>query len=242
MSLRDVIEETMRRGRVLVGLDFDGTIAPIVDRPALAVPNRDAMERLTTLAHMPGVRVVVVSGRALADLRARIGEPPGITLIGEHGNDVGDERPRPPVLLEAIRLVETLGETTPGSMVEVKGQSVAFHTRLAGEPSGREATDSLRAWASEREGIHLLEGRDVLELSAATRTKGDAMLELGEGADVIVFFGDDRTDETVFERLGPEDVGVKVGDGETAARHRVGDLAGVVDLLDAMVSARRMAS
>ena len=61
--------------------------------------------------------------------------------------------------------------------------------------------------------------------SAVTQLRGEL------GAAAVVYLGDDRTDEDVFATLGPDDAGIKVGEGETAARYRVADpqaLAGVL--------------
>lgn len=240
MSLEQAIVDIMRLDRVVVGLDFDGTIAPIVEHPDQAIPDRMAVNWLQTLAAMPGVEVVIVSGRALDDLRRRLGEVPGVTLIGEHGNDIGQIEPRPAVLAEAIAVVTALGDRTPGATVEVKQRSVTFHTRRVSEPDASQAIQSLRTWASQHDEIAVLEGKEVLELSVGTRTKGDAIVEVAAGtdADAIVFIGDDKTDETVFERLRPQDVGVKVGSGDTAAGYRIGDVADVTGLLERLAASR----
>lgn len=238
MTLTQALAEVMRLKTVVVGTDFDGTLAPIVEHPDLAVPDRRAVDSLRALARMPGVEVVVVSGRSLSDLRVRLGDIPGVTLIGEHGNDIGVEAPRPDVLKEAIALVGELGKATPGSTVEIKQRSVTFHTRRVAEAVAVDALASLRDWAAGHAGIAVLEGKEVLELSVGTRTKADAVLEVGAEADAIIFIGDDRTDETVFERLRPGDVSVKVGEGDTAARFRVDDVAAVADLLETLVVSR----
>lgn len=228
----------MRFDHVVVGLDFDGTIAPIVDHPDLAVANPRTVRALETLASMPGVDVVIVSGRPLADLRERLGDVPGVILIGEHGNDTGAAEARPEIIEEATRVVTALGQRTPGAMVEVKKLSVTFHTRRVAEPLASEALETLRSWASQHDEITVLEGKEVLELSVGSRTKGDAIGDFGADADAVVFIGDDKTDETVFERLTPGDVGVKVGEGDTAARYRVSTTADVAELLERIISKR----
>jgi trehalose 6-phosphate phosphatase len=77
-------------------------------------------------------------------------------------------------------------------------------------------------------------GKDVLELAVTDADKGSALLRLaGElGAAATVYLGDDLTDEDGFRALGPADVTVKIGDGETAARHRVPDPAGALAVLE----------
>jgi trehalose 6-phosphate phosphatase len=98
--------------------------------------------------------------------------------------------------------------------------------------SQRDAMGRVRAWVARHGGITLLEGKQVLELSVASRNKGDAIHDLARDMDGVLFIGDDTTDETVFETLGDTDVGVKVGDGDTSARYRVPGVAEVVDLLE----------
>jgi trehalose-phosphatase len=239
LTLEQIIAETMALDSVVIGLDFDGTIAPIVEHPDLAVPDPMAVNWLQTLATMPGLGVVIVSGRAFDDLRRRLGEVPGVTLIGEHGNDYGAREPRSAVLEEAIGVVTDLSDRTPGAIVEVKQSSVTFHTRNVSGPRAGEALALLRRWASERKELTILEGKEILELSVANRTKGDAIMEIGSDADAVVFIGDDKTDETVFEALGPGDVGVKVGEGDTAARYRIPGVSDVARLLEIMAGERR---
>jgi trehalose 6-phosphate phosphatase len=69
----------------------------------------------------------------------------------------------------------------------------------------------------------VLHGKHVVEVSVVRADKGTALLALRDavGADAVAYFGDDVTDEHVFALLGPEDVGVKVGQGDTAAAWRV---------------------
>jgi trehalose 6-phosphate phosphatase len=76
-------------------------------------------------------------------------------------------------------------------------------------------------------------GKDVLELAVTDADKGSALLRLaGElGAAVTVYLGDDVTDEDGFRALADADVTVKIGDGPTAARHRVPDPAGALEVL-----------
>ncbi|WP_272502503.1 trehalose-phosphatase, partial [Salinibacter ruber] len=78
------------------------------------------------------------------------------------------------------------------------------------------------AWA-RADGVRLMRGKSVVELSVAEADKGTALLALARelGSDALVYLGDDVTDEHVFEAAGPGDVTIKVGEGDTAARHRV---------------------
>lgn len=237
MTLEHEVDVVMAHDRVLVGTDFDGVLAPIVETPDLAVPDPRAVALLTELAGREGVRVAVVSGRHRADLALRLGEIPGAVLVGEHGNDVGQEAAASPVLAEARALMRELRESMPAATVEDKPRSVTFHTRRLDRPQAHAARRALETWVDQHPGISLLEGKEVFELTVATRTKGDAIDELGRDCDATVFFGDDVTDESVFGKLTSRDLGIKVGPGETAARYRVDDVDGVVAVLGLMAAA-----
>ena len=215
-----------------MGVDFDGTLAPLVKHPDLAVPDRRGVELLTTIASLSDdIEVAIVSGRSLTDLRRRLGKIPGAVYIGEHGNDIGDESPRGDELQEAESFVAGLARDMPAASVEHKRQSVTFHTRNLSEAEAESAAAAIREWCEDKTGITLLEGKAVFELTTATRTKGDAIRDLAAGRPII-YIGDDTPDETVFEVLGRDDVGVKVGSGPTSASHRVEDVAGVVGILE----------
>lgn len=226
----------MKRRRVLIGCDFDGTLAPLVSHPDLAVPDPRAPVLMERLAAMPGVRVVVVSGRALGDLRSRLGDIRGVILVGEHGNDVGEDVEPSEELDEARVFVEWLHAHHPAATVESKPRSVTFHTRSLDDEQSNAVSLEVADWAAGHPGIGLLQGKEVFELTVATRNKGDCISELAADVDGTVFVGDDVTDETVFERLGPRDIGIKVGPGHTSAGFRVADIEGVMDVFELMAS------
>lgn len=231
MSLEEAISALAQQPGVVIGLDFDGTLAPIVSHPEDARPDPRAIELITRLARSPRCRVVVVSGRARDDLETRLGPIPGVELIGEHGNDYGGEATADPVLDEARPLVARLAAEYEGAITETKPRSVSLHYRNMEETDAGEALTRIRDWAAGKEGITVLEGKQVIELTTRKGTKGDAIARIA-GNDPIVYVGDNTTDETVFEILGPDDIGIKVGEGPTAARYRVDDIAGVVDVLE----------
>jgi trehalose 6-phosphate phosphatase len=83
----------------------------------------------------------------------------------------------------------------------------------------------------------VLEGKMVIELSLASLTKLDAVNRLRRDGGLVLYLGDDVTDEDVFEGLSPEDVGVKVGEGETAAQYRVEGVDDVRRILHTLLDA-----
>ena len=223
---------------LLVASDFDGTLSELVDDILAAVPVPRAVEALKRLAGTPGTHVAILSGRRRSDLVARFDDPRFI-LIGEHGADAGGAMLQESAALTGIRArLAELSSGVPGSLVEHKNHSVAFHYRTAQDP--QDAIEEIRRLAAESVGITLLDGKDILELTDSTTDKGKALsaLRVSLAASYVLFIGDDVTDETVFAGLGPPDVTVHVGSGPTLARAMVPNPAAVVDLLEALAEAR----
>ncbi|MEO7069558.1 MAG: trehalose-phosphatase [Nostocoides sp.] len=229
---------------IVIATDFDGVLAPIVLDPMAARAVDGTIEDLRRLAGRPGVHVAVVSGRDLSTLSQLTGvgldEP--IRLVGSHGaesNVEGDRGALTPsqtaVLTRLKRQVRALRESARGIRIEYKPSAVVVHTRGLADAEKKVATQGATA-LGRQPGVHQKLGKDVVELTVVRADKGTAVMDLAAevGADAVVYLGDDATDEDVFSRLGPHDVGIKVGDGETTARWRVdspGQVAEVLHLL-----------
>jgi trehalose-phosphatase len=222
----------------LVALDLDGTLAPIVARPELTELAHGAAEALAAIV-AAGVPVLVVSGRSLDDL-AHLPWPPGVQLVGSHGLELAHEAPVALDVGEAALLgrlgglAEQLAESVPGCWVEHKPLSLVLHTRTAADrDAAAMAVLQLSAEADRIDGVHQRAGHEVLELAVRPPSKALAVARLRATSRVtsVVFVGDDVTDEEVFRNLAAPAVTVKVGEGPTAAGHRVAAPADVVDLL-----------
>jgi trehalose 6-phosphate phosphatase len=223
------------RRPLLVASDYDGVLAPLHDVPSEAVPAPGVGDVLDRLAAVPGVTVALVSGRGVADLRATsrlTGER--LRWIGSHGAEFdgplsGELATRRDDL--AARLAPLVAGT-PGAHLEVKPASVAVHVRPVSDRSAAAALlESARAVADSS--LTLKPGKDVLELAVTDADKGSAVRRLAAevGARGVLYLGDDVTDEDAFRALGEDDVTVKIGDGATAAGHRVRDVDGAVAVL-----------
>lgn len=234
-------------GRVLVALDFDGCLAPIVEDPsaARALPGSDAA--LRALSRRDGVRVALVSGRALADLRAVADPPPEVVLVASHGAEVaGADGPEVPdeVLRHVVSLLEPVVRDHPGTALEHKPAGVVLHTRRAPRAVADAATAAALRAVADVEGAHVLQGKEVVEVSVVEADKGSALLELAStlGVDAVLYAGDDVTDEHAFAALARRgidaDVTVKVGEGDTAARYRVDGPAAVTGVLERLLTLR----
>lgn len=246
--LHDGLEAGLRRvalaDRLLVASDFDGTLAPIVDRPDAVEPDLEALAALRRLADLDDTLVAVVSGRSRAVLERRLGQGsaarggPGMILVGSHGAELdpalsggdGAEGQSPTTrdpaddraLQAAGERLDALAEEYPGAIVERKPTAVAFHFRQVEESRRDEAAQ--RATAPADGGpLRVQAGHLVVELVAGDVNKGDAIdaLRQATGVTATVFVGDDRTDEHAFARLGPGDLAVKIGPGSTCAPVRI---------------------
>jgi trehalose 6-phosphate phosphatase len=232
--------------RLLVALDFDGVLAPIVDVPSHARPLPASAAALAELAAMPDTAVALVSGRGRDDLAAVSGFGSPIQLIGSHGSEFGDGDDSPLDDEQRARLqrltaeLRALVDGEPGVTLEPKPAGVAVHVRNAPPEVGTRVLDAVRGGPATRDGIETTPGKAVLDLSVARMDKGAALDLLRErvAADAVLFAGDDVTDETAFAKLRPGDVGVKVGPGDTAAEHRVDAPPDIAALLQLLVEAR----
>ncbi len=245
-ALESALAELARASALLVALDFDGVLAPIVQDPSTsrALPGSAAAVR--ALADLPGTSVAMLSGRALDDLRTVSGFTAPVRLVGSHGGEFDDgaleltdaQRHLKDELSAAVRQVVD-GE--PGVRLENKPAAIVVHVRGADPAVAERVLDAVRTGPAQLPGVASTEGKAVLEMAVVQVSKGSAIDTLRGrlGADAVLFVGDDVTDETAFTRLRPGDVGVKVGEGDTAAGYRVGTPDDVTELLETLLAARR---
>lgn len=236
---------------LLVALDFDGTLAPTVDDPDAARVVPAARAAVVALAGLPDTRVAVVSGRALAGLERVAQLPSDVLLVGSHGAEfrIDGQESGPELSADERellgRLYATVAEVAArfeGTMVEEKPAGCGLHTRRAS------AEDAVAVRAAALTEVAALDadriaeryGKDILEFTLRTADKGTALEVLRErtGASAVLFVGDDVTDEDGFTKLGASDLGVKVGEGATAAQYRVADPDAVAELLTAVARSR----
>jgi trehalose 6-phosphate phosphatase len=196
--------------RALIGLDFDGTLAPIVPDPAAARALPAATAVLHRLSGLAGT-VAIITGRPARDAVefAGVADAPGIVVLGHYGRQRwSDGRltapPAPPGLAEArARLAGVLaGAGAPdGTWVEEKEDALAVHTRRTADPAG--ALDLLRAplaGLAEATGLVTEPGRLVIELRPPGVDKGKAIRDLAAARppSAVLFCGDDLGDRPAF--------------------------------------------
>jgi trehalose 6-phosphate phosphatase len=208
---------------LLVALDFDGTLSPIVEDPEIAVIHAGAPDVLVDLSAQ--VRAIaVLTGRparqvlalgGLDDVGDAIGEAGReLVILGQYGNERWSSNarrvisPKPPAGLASLisdlpRLLR--GADAADSWVEEKGLAVAVHTRRTVDP--RAAFDRLLpvlTEAARARNLTIEPGRLVIEVRAAGMDKGVALRQLVEQYDAraVVFVGDDLGDVPAFEAVG----------------------------------------
>lgn len=227
-------------------LDVDGTLLDFADHPQ-AVELKPAL--VATLSSLQGlVPVALISGRPIVDLD-RLFAPLRLPVAGQHGAErrtargrlIRMERPRQ--MSGARDALARFADAHLGLLLEDKGLSLALHYRLA--PRLKAEVEALmKVWTQKLgERFVLLAGNMVYEIRPVGIDKGTAIATFMEerpfAGRVSVFIGDDTTDEDGFvtvNRLGGHSV--KVGDGETSARWRLGNVACVLYWLDAYRSWR----
>lgn len=249
-DLVGALREAADAPRLLVASDFDGVLAPFVVDPLTSRAQDGTLEDLAALGAMPSTDAALVSGRDLETLdRLTPGAGDRVTRLGSHGAQssrlgAGGLDAAAAAQLAALDVFVTTELAALGSDVrrEDKPSAVVLHTRGLDDAVGT-AVEDVATRAAELDGVRLLRGKSVFELTVVEADKGSALLALARelGSDVIVYLGDDVTDEHVFEAARAQDVTIKVGEGETAARHRIPgceDVPAVLALLRAGRAAR----
>lgn len=246
--LRALSAEIARRPKVLLLLDFDGTLAPIRPRPELA---RLAPRARATLSRLNAgsVSLVFISGRSVASLKERVGLP-GAGYCGVFGLDVSlpgwrylhpAARARRPRLAGLIRELRRLFRGVPGALIEDKRAGAAVHYRTVPRARLRDFAARLaRARAGSARAFAWRRGDYAWEVSPRTDwDKGRAALMLWRraGRPYLLGIGNDRSDEPMLRAAGNRGAAIKVGEGASRAGYRLKDPGDVHRFLSAVETA-----
>ena len=210
-ALQAIVEQPER---TLVGLDFDGTLSPIVDDPEQAYADPAAVIALGRLAAQVA-KVAVITGRPTRQAvhLGRFADVAGLgtmSVLGQYGverwNAVGDEYlvPPDPPEIDSV-LAELPGLLASADLAEAriehKGRAVGVHTRTLADPSGafRRLEQPIRELAS-RHGLTVEPGKNVWEIRAPGIDKGIVLRDLVAEVDAqqVIFAGDDLGDLPAF--------------------------------------------
>jgi trehalose-phosphatase len=216
-------------------LDFDGTLAPLVNDPAQATLPAATRAVLKNISLLPNVSVAIISGRPLSFLLKKVALP-RLTYAGNHGLEIryanGKKEVHPSARRTRLlmqKIFKNLKQHTryiPGVFVENKRWSLTFHLRripMSQRSMAEHKFNEIVAPFIKQGKIRVTVAKLALEVRPATDcNKGTTALKLlvQTGKPLPIFFGDDPTDEFAFEVLR-KGITVHVGKGPTAAHYMI---------------------
>jgi trehalose 6-phosphate synthase/phosphatase len=245
-ELREAIGRMRDAKRLVLLLDYDGTLVPFAPLPELAQPDAALLELLGGLASRPRTAVHVVSGRPRETLERWLGTLP-IGLHAEHGlwsrapggSEWVARGDAPAEWRDRVRVIfEQFAVRTPGSLVEEKSGSMAWHYRMADPEFGVQQASELRlhlAALLRQSPFEVLVGEKVIEVRLRGVSMSAIVNELPNDS-MVVALGDDRTDEELFAALPEGGLAVHVGPSASRAELRLSGVPDVRRLLEALRS------
>jgi trehalose-phosphatase len=253
------VEQRYRAAPTLfLGLDYDGTLVPIAQRPEEARPSAALLARLSQLAQTSAIDVAILSGRPLAALCTLL-PVPGIAYVGTHGLEVRVATGEIRCLLSAgafttvmarlRRDAEAIVSDHPGFLLEDKKHALALHYRLARKADQERIVAqflaTVRAYQCKGVAVEVLHGKEVVEVRPVGVNKGKAvqlLLAHGNNAALPLYLGDDATDEDAFRVVnGRGGLSILVADPprRTAARYYLRNPEEVFRFLTRLLSFRQ---
>lgn len=242
--------------RVILFLDYDGTLFPIVQVPQMAKPDAPLLKLLEKIADVPAFEIHIISGRPKATMEAWFPFP-NIHLHAEHGaiSRPAKSNEWEPILHSsessewkavARKLMSEYMRTTEGSFIEQKEHSLVWHYRMADSVLADEKAKALilQARSVVRSlGLEVLAGKKSVEIRRIGVNKGCVIKKILLQRDESVLpiaIGDDVTDEDMFKALGNQGMTIAVGDQKTHARYRLRDPSDVRLFLERIASKRTL--
>lgn len=230
----------------LLLLDYDGTLTPFFDRPKDAKPEGRILKLLEGLTLDPNNEVVLISGRDKDTLEKWFEISAGFSAehgawIKEKGGGWETIEPLSSEWKSGVRQVlKRYVDKTPGSFIEEKEFSLAWHYRTVEPELGDRMAGELRESLKIPKGhtLQVLGGDRVVEIKNASVNKGRASLRWirKKRWEFILAIGDDATDEDTFGVLPKSAYSIKVGDGPSKAKFRVDSPSDVLRLLEELVN------
>jgi trehalose 6-phosphate synthase/phosphatase len=233
-------------GRKLILLDYDGTLVPFRCEPSAALPDTDLMKLLHKISGIKKLDLVIISGRnrefleqIFIDLKA--------TLFAEHGaiyridgkwesldNDTSWKE-------EISVIMQQFVDTTPGTNIEIKQNSLVWHFRKADNESAEKNAvlliNRLVPFCSSNN-LTIMKGRKIIEVKPSDYTKGTAIIHFFDCSeyDFILAAGDDVTDEDLFESLPGNAIKIHIGRISEISDYSLRNSFEFVDFLKSLVT------
>jgi len=223
-------------------LDYDGTLVPFARHPRLAIPEKELIQLLKDLSMDPKTDVTIISGRDHISLEEWFQDLP-LNLVAEHGAAVRMKdgtwkfQPRLDQTWKPIfrSTLELYSQRSPGSFIEEKNHTLAWHYRNVDPELGfirsRELLDNLHHMVRNAH-LQIIDGNKVIEVRVSGVDKGTVAKKfLKEHYDFILAVGDDKTDEDMFRALADKAITIKIGSGHTLAQYNLSNQQEVLRLL-----------
>lgn len=229
--------------RRILFLDYDGTLAGFRTDPQKAAPDEELYTLLDSLYRQENTDIFLISGRD-KDTFDRWFKDRDYAMIVEHGVWISENN-APFKMLENVKndwmnkirpVLESFVDRTPGSFIEDKNYSMAWHYRNTDPDFGQKRATELNTVLTSliaNDDLSVLNGNKVVEIKSSNVNKGRAAMRMiaRKDYDFIFAIGDDWTDEFMFQELPKEAVTVKVGRMKTQARYYVDNISAVRGLL-----------
>jgi len=241
--LNTISKEYADSSKRLLFLDYDGTLAGFHKDPQKASPDEELYVLLDQLHNQKDTTLFLISGRDKQTF-GRWFLPKKYNMIVEHGVWISKDGEEFKLLenvksewMEKIRpVLESFVDRTPGSFIEEKNYSMAWHYRNTDPDFGEKRATELNTVLTSLIGnddISVLNGNKVMEVKSSNVNKGRAAVRmLGEDDyDFVFAIGDDWTDEFMFQELPSSAITVKVGLKKTQAKYHVESTKRVRELL-----------
>jgi trehalose 6-phosphate phosphatase len=246
-STRDILDpvyvsdlRTFARSRVLLAFDYDGTLSPIAPSPAQARLPAATKRLLVRVAKR--YPLVVISGRALVDISARVADIDVRQIFGNHGLEWSGATSRPRVQVRQwVDQLRRQLDGVPGIVIEDKVHSLAVHYRSA--PDHERALRLILPVVRALPSVRVICGAAAVNLLPDHgANKGVALRRALDtsGCEMAIYVGDDETDEDAFGALKPDRLlAIRIGASKKShARYHLGSQESINLLLAALIEAR----
>jgi trehalose 6-phosphate phosphatase len=233
--LSELSDRIADSSHVLLGMDFDGTLAPFMTNREDVVLSPEARRALLALSLCRKATVAIISGRELGDLQERV-RIPNVIYCGNHGLEISGRGMSftEPAATSYQAELQALGvdlagklKQIPGAALEDKGLTLTVHYRGVPADAHEDVGRIVQAVLTTADYPFVLTlGDKVFEIRPrADWNKGSALQwikeRLGKADPLVIYIGDDTTDEDVFVEM-PDAVTVKVAESpDTAARYHI---------------------
>lgn len=246
---KKIVSDYHERKKRVLFLDYDGTLVGFKDDPQDAKPDENLYNLLDNLQSQENTTVVLISGRDKETFERWFGSK-DYTLITDHG--VWLRQKKEWIALERLKtdwmqsirpILETFVDRTPGTFIETKKFSLAWHYRMADPELVKTRTLELNTVLTSmvaNNDLMVLKGNKVIEIKSSNVNKGRALSRfiVQDDYDFVTVMGDDWTDEYMFEEAPEKSHTIKVGFTKTKAKYKVKDSEQVHALLNKFVKTK----